>query len=152
MKTCTFCKEVKPFSEFNKNKAKKDGYQNKCRTCSQAKFKEYYNANKDHHRSVVMANTAKRVALLREFVVAYLSTHPCVDCGLTDIRVLEFDHLPEFKKVTEVSRLIVGGYSLDVVQSEIAKCEVRCRNCHTIKTYERMGGTWHDNFIEIMGA
>lgn len=149
MKTCTFCKEVKPLSEFNKNKAKKDGLQNKCRPCSQAKFKEYYNGNKSHHQKVVRANSDKRIKALRQYIYEYLVEHPCVDCGNTDIRVLEFDHLPEFEKFSEVTRLVVGGYALRVVQEEIAKCEVRCRNCHAIKTYERMGGSWHDSFLNV---
>lgn len=147
MKTCTFCKEVKPLSEFNKNKSRKDGLQNKCRPCSQTRFKEYYASNKEHHRSVVMANTVVRLDKVRDAVVDYLKLHPCVDCGASDIRVLEFDHLPGFDKVMEVSRMIASGSGLERIFQEIAKCEVRCRNCHAIKTYERMGKTWHDKYI-----
>lgn len=33
MKTCTDCKQIKPFSEFSKNKRMKDGYQNTCKAC-----------------------------------------------------------------------------------------------------------------------
>jgi len=147
MKTCTFCKQQKPLSEFNKNRSRKDGLQTKCRPCGQAKFKEYYNDNKEHHRSVVMANTTERVKMLRQYVYEYFLENPCVDCGTKDIRVLEFDHLPAFKKIKEVSKLVCGGYSLETVKAEISKCEVRCRNCHTIKTYERMGGSWHDVYL-----
>jgi|TARA_Y100000034_G_scaffold46732_1_gene57633 hypothetical protein len=28
------------------------------------------------------------------------------------------------------------GYGWKIIKSEIDKCEVRCRNCHKIKTYE----------------
>lgn len=33
MKTCSRCKIEKPFSEFNKNKAQKDGHHNYCKEC-----------------------------------------------------------------------------------------------------------------------
>jgi len=43
--------------------------------------------------------------------VRYLVEHPCVDCGESDIRVLEFDHRPEAQKSRDVSYLIRGGAS-----------------------------------------
>lgn len=147
MKTCAICRKEKQLVEFNKNKTKKDGLQNFCRNCQHIKFRQYYSDNKKHHRSVVMSNTKKRVARVRSFVVEYLKEHPCVDCGTSDIRVLEFDHLPEFAKANEVSRMIHSGCGWETVKSEIDKCEIRCRNCHAIKTYERMGGSWHDKFL-----
>ena len=58
MKTCTKCGETKEFSEFSKDKAKKDGYSCWCKGCvkeyRQANkeklneyFKEYYQSNKE---------------------------------------------------------------------------------------------------------
>ena len=67
----------------------------------------------------------------------YLSTHPCVDCGETDIVVLEFDHLGKDKKLDDVAHMIPRGYSLDKIKKEIAKCEVVCCNCHRRRTYTR---------------
>ena len=69
----------------------------------------------------------------------------CVDCGNTDIRVLEFDHV-RGEKIWSVSEMVTRGSGMDVLLAEIAKCEVRCRNCHVIKTFHRMGGTWRDYF------
>ncbi len=65
----------------------------------------------------------------RKFIFDFLSIHPCVDCGLTDIRCLDFDHIEA--KEFDVSKLI--GYSLKRLEKEISKCEVRCSNCHRIK-------------------
>ena len=42
MKRCYKCKETKDFTEFGKNKTKKDGYQNQCKAC----MKRYRDANK----------------------------------------------------------------------------------------------------------
>lgn len=39
-------------------------------------------------------------------------------------------------------RLAQHGHALERVAAEIAKCDVRCRNCHAIVTYERMGENW----------
>lgn len=148
MKTCSICKVEKSFEDFNKKSSTKDGKQTACRECSHARFKAYYAVNRSKQRATVMARNNKYRNTIREWVVEYLKTHPCVDCGESDIRVLEFDHLPEFKKIKEVSIMIRGAYSLDTIKEEINKCEVRCRNHHAIKTYERMGGSWHDKFIK----
>jgi hypothetical protein len=69
----------------------------------------------------------------REHVLGYLLTHPCVDCGEDDPVRLEFDHVRE-EKLTEVSRLANDPANLNKVIQEIAKCDVRCVNCHRRKT------------------
>jgi len=64
----------------------------------------------------------------RIFLRAYLSHHPCVDCGEKDPIVLEFDHVKGNKK-NAVSQL-AGKASLATISKEIEKCVVRCANCH----------------------
>ncbi|GAT73927.1 hypothetical protein [Microbacterium hydrocarbonoxydans] len=39
-------------------------------------------------------------------------------------------------------RLVRNGHPAATIIAEIDKCDVRCRNCHAIVTYERMGGSW----------
>lgn len=71
----------------------------------------------------------------RVYVVEYLLQHPCVDCGETDLRVLEFDHRGDVPKRLGVGRLVSGGtWGLEAVIREIAKCDVRCANCHRKRT------------------
>jgi len=82
---------------------------------------------------------AQQAAKSYQMVGVYLSSHPCVDCGQTDIRVLEFDHV-RGQKTDEISHLLSQGCGWSRIQAEIAKCEVRCANCHRIKTSER--GSW----------
>src|SRR5713101_3507910 len=69
----------------------------------------------------------------RTKLFAYLSQHPCVDCGETDAHVLEFDHV-KGKKSNNISKMVMDGYSWSTIETEIAKCEVRCANCHRIST------------------
>lgn len=39
-------------------------------------------------------------------------------------------------------QLVRNGFSIAVVAAAVEKCDVRCRNCHAIATYERMGRNW----------
>jgi hypothetical protein len=67
---------------------------------------------------------------------AYLLEHPCVDCGESDVTVLDFDHVRDSKRM-DVSALVAGGYSWHAIADEIAKCDVRCANCHRRATHAR---------------
>ena len=75
----------------------------------------------------------------KQKLYAYLSSHPCVDCGQTDIRCLEFDHVRGSKSY-DIATLIKNLAFWPAIEAEIAKCEVRCANCHRRKTLER--GKW----------
>lgn len=56
----------------------------------------------------------------------YKNTHPCVDCGESDLVVLSLDHRdPSTKKFR-----IRQARSWVQLESELAKCDVRCYNCH----------------------
>lgn len=73
-----------------------------------------------------------------DFLFAYLSEHPCVDCGESDPVVLEFDHLsPEGKRgcVSTMAR----SCSAATLRSEVEKCVVRCANCHRRRTAREYG-------------
>lgn len=145
MKKCTVCKVEKDTCYFNNHKSSKDGLQNICKDCSKDKAKKYYHSNKTHHQKNIYKNKERYKNMARNFIFEHFSTHPCVDCGNEDIRVLEFDHLSD--KKMGVGRMVNAGYSITAIKKEIEKCEVRCRNCHQIKTMERAGGSWHDRFI-----
>ncbi len=87
----------------------------------------------------VFVRNDTRSAINRRLLCAYLLKHPCVDCGQTDIRVLEFDHVRG--KSASITNLLKNTAMWETIEAEIAKCEVRCVNCHRIKTSER-GGWW----------
>ena len=80
-------------------------------------------------------------------VRAYLETHPCVDCGITDWRVLEFDHV-RGEKYMDIAKLMRVSSNIDKLMEEIAKCDVRCANCHRLKTIER-SGQWRYTEVEV---
>lgn len=135
MKICTKCKLEKPLSSFGKLKKTKDGLNTNCKDCKQTYFKEHYKNNEA--RRIALKQTAiKNKERLQKYRLQYYHTHPCSDCGNTDYRVLDFDHLKD--KEFNISDGIKWGYSLERIKAEIAKCEVVCSNCHRIRTWERL--------------
>lgn len=72
----------------------------------------------------------------REFVTSYLLEHPCLDCGETDPVVLTFDHV-RGEKSNDIANMVSTGRSLESIMAEIEKTEVRCFNCHAIRTHEQ---------------
>jgi hypothetical protein len=74
----------------------------------------------------------------RAFAAEYLSTHRCIDCGEADPIVLEFDHRDPSTKREDVSRLIHTS-TVAAVRAELAKCDVRCGNCHRRRTLLQYG-------------
>lgn len=61
----------------------------------------------------------------------------CVDCGYNKHPdALDFDHRPDEIKLFNIGFGIVSR-SWDAIRAEIAKCDVRCANCHRIVTAER---------------
>ena len=65
-----------------------------------------------------------------------LCSSSCMDCGLSDPRVLEFDHRRD-KKFNVSKAVGQSTRSWKSIQEEINKCDIVCANCHTIRTQER---------------
>jgi hypothetical protein len=60
----------------------------------------------------------------------------CVDCGYRKNPVaLQFDHRDRSQKSFEIGHAL--AYSWIRLLEEVSKCDVRCANCHVIKTYEQ---------------
>jgi len=51
---------------------------------------------------------------------------------MDDPRALEFDHFRD--KKYNLAIMVGAGYCIETIEKEIEKCEVRCANCHNIKT------------------
>jgi len=73
-------------------------------------------------------------------IFRYLVEHPCVDCGQSDVLVLEFDHRDPSDKLKHVALLAMTKRWPNVLK-EIDKCDVRCVNCHRRRTAQQFG--WH---------
>jgi hypothetical protein len=87
-------------------------------------------------------------------VVAHLRAHPCVDCGESDLVVLDFDHLPGADKRFDIARAVTGSTrSWATIHAEILKCEVVCANCHRRRTARRANHRKHllDEGLDLTG-
>lgn len=71
------------------------------------------------------------------FLVDFLRTHPCVDCGQADPVVLDFDHVGQ--KTAGVVQLAGRECAISALELEIGQCEVRCANCHRRRTIIEQG-------------
>ena len=81
-----------------------------------------------------LKNAAAHKQRSYDFLCEYLSSHPCVECGEDDIRVLEFDHIDPSTKTTDVGHLMENSAGVAKLQKEIDKCRVLCANCHAKHT------------------
>lgn len=130
-KRCGRCKEFVPVGEFGKNSNKKDGLQANCKPCRVLDNASSYVRTKGYQNPKRRATAAVQVERNRKIVLDYLTEHPCVDCGESDLVVLQFDHQGD--KAANVSTLITRA-SAERLLAEIAKCHVVCANCHTRRT------------------
>lgn len=150
-KRCGTCSEMKPLTEFNRKSSRRDGHQEVCRECNRSSSRQYYKRNREQHLAVIRKRTAARRDAGRKLVAEHLAGSSCVDCGNDDIRVLDFDHRPGEQKRDGVMQLVRNGFSLSAIASEITRCDVRCRNCHAIVTYQRMGPNWRSSAESARG-
>jgi hypothetical protein len=98
---------------------------------------EYYRHH-DERRSYLRQRSAlrgQRWAVAKVELVGHLGG-ACVDCGNTDPRCLQFDHVNIADKVDTVPNLVRSrGIDSPLVWAEVAKCVLRCGNCHAVKTF-----------------
>lgn len=137
IRTCRVCGETKPLAEFPYRSVIAQTRQWICLLCQRRYTKDWYARNRKRHIANARRRSAHATAELKKQVRRYLLGRPCVDCGESDPDVLDFDHLRD--KRSNVSTLVQGGISWKTLHDEIAKCEVRCANCHRRRTARNAG-------------
>lgn len=121
-------------------------FEKKCKVCNREYQREWFAKNKEVQLERVMRNTARQRKLLRDFVEDYLINNPCIDCGESNPIVLDFDHIDLEKKEYGVSVIVLKGMSLEKLKTEVAKCEIRCSNCHRKRTAKQFNSWRHQRF------
>ena len=135
---CCTCGLAKPMTEFAVKNKKRGTRSTKCRSCQAAYSREHYRRNRPAYLQRTASQRKANREECRQQVFDYLITHPCSDCGEIDPIVLEFDHRDASLKRESISRMI-SKRTWPIVQLEIAKCDVRCANCHRRRTAEQFG-------------
>jgi len=136
MKMCTGgCRIEQPEENFPWKNKSLGIRQSFCKTCKSRYNKNWYQKNKEKHKSDVAKNNKIRYSEYRD-IIRPMKEQPCVDCGNKyPYYVMDFDHLEDCEKIENISQM--KGWSKDKLLDEIAKCEIVCSNCHRIRTFKR---------------
>jgi hypothetical protein len=132
------CGQVKPLSEFSFKNEARGWLHHFCRECHKQWNRSHYERNKATYVANARRNSARYRVENLERVVEYLRAHPCVDCGISDLVVLDFDHRDPSTKRMPVS-MMIDDFSWAEIAKEIAKCDVRCANDHRRRTARQFG-------------
>lgn len=142
-KKCTKCLEVKILDNYVfKNKAK-GTLKSTCKQCDRELRQQYYIDNKSRIIDKVTENNKTIKLRNQQFVWDYYKNNPCIDCGETNPIVLEFDHRDGTEKLDNIADIVDRSWSTKRLQEEISKCDVRCANCHRIRTAKQQN--WYKN-------
>lgn len=120
-KKCTRCKKNYDFDQFISERYKftETNVCLKCRT------------NNNINRKVDNTHYEKLRGNIEKLKI---EMGPCIECGETNLKVLEFDHIDTSSKVANVTAL----RSIEKMNLEAKKCQILCRMCHTKKSVETM--------------
>lgn len=146
-KQCKKCGEVKATEDFAVTPQGNPA--GSCKECRRKYFREQYRNSPERQEKVKQHVKRSRREVITENVgkmLSYLEAHPCVDCGESNPVVLEFDHVRGEKKWA-VSRIVHVPHKWETIKEEIDKCDVRCANCHRLRTAEVRGWySWHPDY------
>jgi hypothetical protein len=130
-KRCVKCKEEKSVLEFNKNKSKKDGLHNYCRSCNKARMKSYYREHKQEYLSGNKIRVKKLKSSKRKAIDKYKRSKGCCIDGCNEKEPCSLDlHHIQKNKEKGISQLICDGASWRKILLEVKKCIVVCANHH----------------------
>ncbi len=134
-RVCSKCGLEKDINEFPLRNQFTRRRQSYCKSCKSIMGANWYSRNKDYQIQNARKHRIEYRQNLREYVLDYLSHHPCETCGEADPIVLEFHHVGD----KDISVLIGQGSSLETLKKEIAKCQVLCGNCYKRQTAKERG-------------
>jgi len=136
---CTRCDQVLDATEFGFKYPNREYRVRKCRACVRELSRTYYLRDAATYKARAAANNKVTKARNRERLRELLSNAQCMDCGIQDVCVLEFDHPEPADKRYEISHLVRKAFSWSTISSEIAKCDLVCANCHRRRTARHFG-------------
>lgn len=129
LKRCGWCNKRKKLTEFHRRGA---GYQSVCKGCRKEYDANYFAAN----RQRLIENKRNYRNEIVQWLRKYKESHPCMDCEqYYPYYVMQFDHLPKFKKLYTIADQLTT--SPKKLLKEIEKCDLVCANCHAVRSHKR---------------
>lgn len=177
---CPACEEEHPAKAFNKESRKFSGLHGVCREAQararqtpegkaktaernrrrwaneeyRDKSKEWQRQHRERHGAAAILGKSR--ARLQAIVVQW-KKQGCVDCGYSDVRAIDPDHLDPTQKHDNISRMVTMCASADRIRAELAKCLPRCIRCHRRATQQawpsklreasRLPPSWRRRFV-----
>lgn len=122
--------------------AKKHHAKGMCAKCYNKKQSHaYYLKNKEEIKSRV----CERRKNIYGFIKKLKQAQPCADCKKHyPYFCMDFDHVRAVK-VAGIAELYTTSQPVELIKTEIAKCDLVCANCHRIRTESRRS-TKHVDF------
>ena len=136
MKRCCKCEATKSLDEFHRSQSRADGVQTVCKSCRA-------NMDRDRYASARASGapwkrSSPKQSSTHAWIVSLKAGQACTDCGrVFPPAAMQWDHIPGTEKVADVSAL--RNQPRELILAEIAKCELVCVNCHTLRTARRAG-------------
>jgi hypothetical protein len=120
----------KPLTEFHRWR---NGHQPWCKPCRREYAAAHYQANKARRQ----AQNKRRQAEFMAWYISHKAGRPCADCRQEfHPAAMQWDHLPGVEKTADLAFLAKRGSRRRVLE-EIAKCELVCANCHSVRSHLR---------------
>jgi hypothetical protein len=144
IKICKYCNTEKLLEDFVVNKHSRGGRTNECKSCRRVRHRKYKRNNRKEKDQRYYIRNKDRLNLQRRTIhyqfikkCILFKEEKCEICGLkTDYyEVYDFHH----KNSDEKEFIITGSVFMDwetKVVPELNKCDLLCRNCHTLLTYQ----------------
>ncbi len=132
MKTCTVCKQEKPFSDFGKQKGSKYGLRSACKICHTARAKKYAEENKQKVAEYRKIYNAKRSEANKERCRLYNELHKA---DLAEKRRRWRKENANLVKIHNQNRKALrrkqaGSVSKNIIQKLMSAQRGLCANCH----------------------
>jgi hypothetical protein len=131
-----FCgKHYQRFKKANRKHIPKLARSQQAQHRRKSSLKAYYkNLDESRRKGREKSNRKRRERIL--LVNKIKLEAGCIDCGYADDPVaLHFDHRDPSQKLFTIAKGLTRA--LDKLLAEIAKCDVRCANCHAIKSVKK---------------
>lgn len=121
---------------------------------AECRYKHWVSNNRAKHNASVRQYRARRYLTDGEWLdrspksaalkvwMTQLKSEPCTGCGAQfEVCCMDFDHRPGTDKKYNVGSMFAHHYARELIEAEIAKCDLVCSNCHRVRTRDRRRGS-----------